>query len=178
MNLVETQRQKSMQMELPLKLPDEVPAGARSVEELTVKHETQHSQPTTLMHQVVEKTNMQRAYKRVKRNKGSAGIDGMEVADLKTYLTANWNGIKEQLLNGTYQPKAVKKVEIQFSGNSDMDIKLANKMMGWKETPDNMVWHHSHDRSTMMLIDENLHKAVRHTGGDAITRATLAGDKK
>ena len=114
MNLVETQRPKSMkQMELPLKRQDEVPAGSRSVEELTLKHETQHSQPTTLMDCVVEKTNMQKAYKRVKRNKGSAGIDGMEVGDLKTYLTVNWKDLKEQLLDGTYQPEPVKKVEIQ-----------------------------------------------------------------
>ena len=70
MNLVKTERPKSkQQLELPLKLQDEVPGESRSVEESTAKHETQHSQTTTLMQLVVEKTNMQKAYKRVKRNK-------------------------------------------------------------------------------------------------------------
>ncbi len=66
---------------------------------------------------------------------------------------------------------AVKKVTIPFSGDSSKDIRLANKLCGYKETPDNFTWHHSHDGKTMMLVDEKLHDAVRHTGGDAIARS-------
>ncbi|CAO5681167.1 MAG: hypothetical protein HEEMFOPI_01455 [Holosporales bacterium] len=66
---------------------------------------------------------------------------------------------------------AVKKVEITFSGESKKDIRLANKLSGFSQTPDGKVWHHHHDSKTLMLIDRNLHDVVRHTGGDAIVRS-------
>jgi len=55
---------------------------------------------------------MLRAYARVRRNKGAAGVDGMEVADLGDYLKAHWAEHRKELLEGTYQPRAVRKVEI------------------------------------------------------------------
>jgi RNA-directed DNA polymerase len=48
----------------------------------------------------------------VKRNGGSPGIDGRTVAELPQYLIAHWNEIRESLLNGTYRPQPVKRVEI------------------------------------------------------------------
>jgi RNA-directed DNA polymerase len=45
-------------------------------------------------------------------NKGAAGVDGMPVEQLKPYLQEHWVKIKEDLLNGTYQPQAVRCVEI------------------------------------------------------------------
>ena len=55
---------------------------------------------------------MLQAYKRVKRNKGSPGVDGMQVTDMLDYLKVHWEGIKEQLLQGTYYPQPVRQVEI------------------------------------------------------------------
>ena len=52
------------------------------------------------------------ALKRVKSNKGSAGIDGMTVEELPGHLKEHWPAIREQLLNGTYKPQPVKRVEI------------------------------------------------------------------
>jgi RNA-directed DNA polymerase len=49
---------------------------------------------------------------RVKANKGSPGVDGMTVGGIKDYLKEHWPAIREQLLNGTYEPKPVKRVEI------------------------------------------------------------------
>ncbi len=49
---------------------------------------------------------------RVKRNKGSAGVDGMTVEQLPAYLKQHWPAIREQLLRGTYKPQPVKRVEI------------------------------------------------------------------
>ena len=46
------------------------------------------------------------------RNKGGAGIDGMTVNELPPYLAAHWLEIKQALLDGSYQPKPVKRVEI------------------------------------------------------------------
>lgn len=65
-----------------------------------------------LMEEVCERENLKQALRRVKANKGSAGIDGMKVAELPGYLKQQWPAIREQLLSGTYQPQPVKRVEI------------------------------------------------------------------
>ena len=65
-----------------------------------------------LMEEVCERENCKQALKRVKANKGSAGVDGMTVQQLPEYLKQHWPAIREQLLNGTYEPKPVRRVEI------------------------------------------------------------------
>lgn len=65
-----------------------------------------------LMEAVVARENLLEAYSRVMSNKGAAGVDGMLVEQLKPYLQEHWVKIKEDLLNGTYQPQAVRCVEI------------------------------------------------------------------
>jgi RNA-directed DNA polymerase len=52
------------------------------------------------------------ALHRVERNKGAAGVDGMEIKSLRPFLLNNWTYIRNQLLNGTYQPEPVRRVEI------------------------------------------------------------------
>lgn len=65
-----------------------------------------------LIERLVERENMKKAYSKVMRNKGSAGIDKMQVEELKPYLHKKWAKIKEELLAGTYKPKPVRRVEI------------------------------------------------------------------
>ncbi len=65
-----------------------------------------------LMEQLVERSNMKKAYAQVMRNKGAAGIDNMPVESLMPYLREEWPEIREQLLKGQYKPKSVRKVEI------------------------------------------------------------------
>jgi RNA-directed DNA polymerase len=65
-----------------------------------------------LMEEVCERENLKEALQRVKANKGSAGVDGMTVGQLSDYLKQHWPMIREQLLNGTYEPKPVRRVEI------------------------------------------------------------------
>src|SRR5689334_16114436 len=65
-----------------------------------------------LMEAVCERRNCKQALARVKRNKGSAGIDGMTVEQLPAYLKKHWPIIREQLLSGTYKPQPVRRVEI------------------------------------------------------------------
>jgi RNA-directed DNA polymerase len=65
-----------------------------------------------LMEEVCERDNCLQAYKRVKSNKGSPGIDGMTVEQLPDYLKEHWPAIREQLLAGSYKPQPVKRVEI------------------------------------------------------------------
>ena len=69
-------------------------------------------QEIPLMEQLVSSENMRAAYERVYANKGSAGIDGMNVKDLRSYLHSNWARIKAELLSSTYYPNAVKTVMI------------------------------------------------------------------
>lgn len=67
---------------------------------------------STLMEQVVNRFNLFTALHNVQRNKGCAGIDGMTVDDLPSFLKQHWSDIKSQLLDGSYQPQAVKQVLI------------------------------------------------------------------
>jgi len=67
---------------------------------------------TQLMEQVVQKANLRKALKRVRANKGSLGVDGMSVDELVTHLREHWEGLKKKLLDGSYEPSTVKRVEI------------------------------------------------------------------
>ena len=64
------------------------------------------------MEAVCERGNLKEALRQVKANKGSPGVDGMTVVALSDYLRQHWPAIREQLLNGTYEPKPVRRVEI------------------------------------------------------------------
>src|SRR3984957_8159067 len=66
-----------------------------------------------LMEEGCGRENLLEALRRVKGNKGSAGIDGMTVGELSGYLQQHWLEIREQLLNGTYKPQPVRRVEIE-----------------------------------------------------------------
>jgi RNA-directed DNA polymerase len=92
-------------------------AGASNIS-AKKEHSLQGNQ--RLMEAVVERENMKRAYHRVFANKGSAGVDGMAVGDLRGYLVENWLCIKEELLSGQYQPRPVLGVEIPKPGGKGM----------------------------------------------------------
>jgi RNA-directed DNA polymerase len=64
------------------------------------------------MEAIVERTNLKKALARVKANKGAAGIDGMTFEDLAPYLKEHWPTLRAQLLDGTYKPQPVRRVEI------------------------------------------------------------------
>jgi len=64
------------------------------------------------MEAIVERDNLREALARVKRNKGAPGIDGMTVEALSAYLKEHWPTIRAQLLDGSYAPQAVRRVEI------------------------------------------------------------------
>src|SRR6267154_896995 len=64
------------------------------------------------MEEVCERENCKQALRRVQANKGSPGIDRMNVEQLPEHLKEHWPAIREQLLSGTYKPQPVKRVEI------------------------------------------------------------------
>ena len=64
------------------------------------------------MEYVVKGDNVLSAWKQVRANKGAPGIDGITIEEFPTYAHENWKGIKAALLDGTYVPSPVKRVEI------------------------------------------------------------------
>lgn len=65
-----------------------------------------------LLEEILSKDNMNQAYKKVKSNKGAAGIDGMEVYELKSHLEDNGSDLIKRIMVGKYRPNPVRRVEI------------------------------------------------------------------
>ena len=87
--------------------------GSQGVEPSMAKSTLESPAPTDrLMEEVCERANCERAWKRVRKNKGGPGVDGMTIDDMRDHLREHWPGIRSRLLDGTYQPQPVKRVEI------------------------------------------------------------------
>src|SRR5258707_393088 len=110
-------KQENIQIELdfPSALTGEArEAGREGPEASGVTSGTENPASTNrLMEAVCERENLKAALRQVKANKGSPGVDGMTVVGIKDYLKQHWPAIREQLLNGTYEPKPVRRVEIR-----------------------------------------------------------------
>ncbi len=74
------------------------------------------------MEKVLERRNMQAALRRVKKNRGSPGVDGMTVEELLPYLWEHWEEIKSSLFGGSYRPSPVKRQEIPKSGGGVREL--------------------------------------------------------
>ena len=70
----------------------------------------------TLMERICEPKNLNWAYRRVKANRGSPGVDGMTVGELRAWLAAHKEEFIAQLLDGSYRPREVRGVEIPKPG--------------------------------------------------------------
>lgn len=68
-----------------------------------------------LLEKIIDRNNLNQAFKRVKANKGSHGIDGMKVDELLQYLKENGDGLRQSILDGSYKPNPVRRVEIPKS---------------------------------------------------------------
>jgi RNA-directed DNA polymerase len=87
---------------------------------VTARREDSGPETEQLLEAVVERENMWKALKQVERNRGAAGVDTINVEELRAYLREHWLRIKEELLAGDYQPKPVRKVEIPKPGGQGM----------------------------------------------------------
>ena len=65
-----------------------------------------------LIEQILDNNNVRTALARVISNNGAAGIDGIKVEDLRDYMNANWTSIKQSILERSYKPAPVRRVEI------------------------------------------------------------------
>lgn len=88
------------------------PKGVSSAQMTQTKERMYVQNNTNLMEEVIDRSNLKRAIEQVERNKGAPGIDGRKTQDLRKYLIENWLELKQQLLEGTYKPSPVRRVEI------------------------------------------------------------------
>jgi RNA-directed DNA polymerase len=77
---------------------------------------------TDLMERVLEGENLRRALRQVRRNGGAPGIDGMTVDGLVDHLKAHWPAIRSALVDGTYKPQPVRRVEIPKAGGGTRNL--------------------------------------------------------
>src|SRR6266545_1456337 len=88
-------------------------ARREDIESLSVVSEPERPANTSrIMEEICERANLKEALRQVRGNKGGAGVDRMTVDQLGDYLKQHWPDIREQLLNGTYEPKPARRVEI------------------------------------------------------------------
>src|SRR5690606_14514815 len=88
-------------------------AGVHNLVRITENNNTNANESKKrLLEVIVSRDNMNQAFKRVKANKGSHGIDGMKVDELLHYLKENGETIRQSILDGTYRPNPVRRVEI------------------------------------------------------------------
>jgi RNA-directed DNA polymerase len=85
--------------------------GSGSDEARHPRHESK-STGSELLSAALTRENLQQAWKRVRANKGVAGVDGLDIDQTATQLRTAWPAIREQLLSGMYRPSPVRRVTI------------------------------------------------------------------
>lgn len=122
---------------------------------------------SSLLNRVLERNNLVRALKQVRRNKGAPGIDGMSVDELPDFLRQHWPKIGQQLIDGRYRPKPVKRVEIPKPDGR-------KRKLGIPTVLDRMIqqaiaqvlqeeWDTDfHDNSYGFRPNRNAHQAIRY----------------
>ncbi|KVT18829.1 group II intron reverse transcriptase/maturase [Burkholderia sp. MSMB1459WGS] len=86
------------------------------------RFETGGSGRDDLLSQALARANLVMAWKRVKANRGSAGVDGKSIAETAEYLRTHWHGIREALLDGSYRPAPVRRVQIPKAGGGMREL--------------------------------------------------------
>ncbi|OWZ82610.1 hypothetical protein CDO51_13290, partial [Natranaerobius trueperi] len=89
----------------------------------------------SLLDKLLHTGNLNAAYKRVKQNRGAAGVDGMTVDELMPYLKENKDEFLESLRSGKYNPHPVRRVEIP---KPDGGVRLLESQQSWT------AWYNSH----------------------------------
>ena len=77
---------------------------------------TQPSLREDLLERVMDHANLQRAWRRVKANRGAPGVDGVTVDEFPAFMRAHWPAIRAAVLDGSYQPSPVRRASIPKPG--------------------------------------------------------------
>ena len=114
-------RQMSTQVERVGKEQGEALPVPASDEAQRPRHEAEDT-GAGLLKAVLARDNMQQAWKRVRSNKGAAGIDGLSIDETAERLMWEWPSIREQLLQGTYRPQPVRRVTIPKPDGGEREL--------------------------------------------------------
>ncbi len=122
---------------------------------------------SSLMVRVLDRENLIRALKQVKRNKGAPGIDGLTVEQFPAYLRQYWPAIRQQLQEGTYRPKPVRRVEIPKADGRMRKLGIPTVLDRFIQQAIAQVlqvdWDpHFHDHSYGFRPNRNAHQAIRY----------------
>ncbi|MGA7949797.1 MAG: hypothetical protein WCA45_06515 [Thiobacillaceae bacterium] len=93
-------------------------------EALRPRHET-GSIGSTLLLAALTRDNLQQTWKRVKANKGAAGVDGLDIQETARHLATAWPEIREHLLQGTYRPSPVRRVAIPKPDGGERELGIS-----------------------------------------------------
>ena len=111
MLMLNARRQKSAQAERAGVAHGEAVRDPVSDEANNPRHAIEDT-GTALLKAVLTRENLRQAWKRVKANKGAAGVDGLDIDQTARHLVTAWPTIREHLLRGTYRPSPVRRVTI------------------------------------------------------------------
>ena len=144
--------------------------AARTAQDEVVTGEPGHAesiQPQALLARVLERGNLQRALKQVRRNRGAPGIDGMTVDVLPDYLRHHWPALRAQLLAGTYRPQPVRRVDIPKPDGKTRPLGIPTVLDRFIQQAIAQVisaqWEpHFHPHSYGFRPQRSAHQAVRH----------------
>ena len=99
----------------------EAPSDLGSDETQRPRHDTANA-GSGLLSAVLTRENLQQAWKRVRSNKGAAGIDGLDIDQTADHLRTAWPVIRDQLLEGTYRPSPVRRVTIPKPDGGEREL--------------------------------------------------------
>ena len=118
-----------------------------------------------MIEQVLSRKNLFKAYRKVVQNKGSAGVDGMQVTELYSSLEYNRDKIATSILNHTYAPSPIKGVEIPKSNGKIRLLGVPTVVDRWLQQAVSQVLMTKYeltfeDHSYGFRPEKNIHKAV------------------
>jgi len=124
MSMSKAMRQKSEQSERCIAGRGEAPVGARRGEACDPRRETDGT-GLMLLQAALTRENLQRALKRVRANRGAAGVDGLDIDQTVRKLVTDWPRIREQLLRGLWRPSPVRRVTIPKPDGGQRELGIA-----------------------------------------------------
>ncbi|MDR7925814.1 group II intron reverse transcriptase/maturase [Acidithiobacillus thiooxidans] len=130
---------------------------------------------------MLERSNLQRALKQVRQNKGAPGIDGMCVDELPRHLKENWPEIRAQLVAGTYRPQPVNRVEIPQPDGKKRPLGIPTVVDRFIQQAIAQIisaeWEpHFHPSSYGFRLGRSAHQAVRQVQADICAGYTWVVD--
>ncbi len=121
MSMLNAMRQMSAEAERGGVATGEAGRDLASDEANDPRHDTEGTGSALLM-AMLTRENLQRAFKRVRANKGAAGVDGLDIDQTARHLVTAWPAIREQLLRGTYRPSPVRRVTIPKPDGGEREL--------------------------------------------------------